>query len=83
MGWIHEVGKFPTFSNAFINFLYALLASHFIEFCSYQLQEKILSEDELVEMPFCNLVETVHNKWLQASGNKGGNLYVASVDDYI
>ena len=34
-------------------------------------------------MPSCNLAETVHNKWLQASGNKGGNLYVATVDDYI
>ena len=34
-------------------------------------------------MPFCNLAETVHNKWLQASRNKGGDLYVAVVDDYI
>ena len=34
-------------------------------------------------MPSCNLAETVHNKWLQASGNKGGDLYVAAVDDYI
>ena len=31
MEWIHGVGKYPTFSNAFINLLYALLASHFIE----------------------------------------------------
>ena len=30
-----------------------------------------------------NLVETVHNKWLQASGNKGSDVYVAAVDDYI
>lgn len=34
-------------------------------------------------MPSCNLAETVHNKWLQASGNKGGDLYVAAVDDYV
>jgi hypothetical protein len=34
-------------------------------------------------MPSCNLAESVHNKWLQASGNKGGDLYVATVDDYI
>ena len=34
-------------------------------------------------MPSCNLAETVHNKWLQASENKGGDLYVATVDDYI
>ena len=34
-------------------------------------------------MPSCNLAETVHNKWLQASGNKGGDSYIAVVDDYI
>jgi hypothetical protein len=34
-------------------------------------------------MPSCNLAETVHNKWLQASGNRGGDLYVAAVDDYV
>ena len=34
-------------------------------------------------MPSYNLVESVHNKWLQASKNKGGDLYIAVVDDYI
>ena len=34
-------------------------------------------------MSSCNLAETVHNKWLQAFGNKGGDLYIAVVDDYI
>ena len=34
-------------------------------------------------MQSCNLAETVHNKWLQASGNNGFDLYVATVDDYI
>jgi hypothetical protein len=34
-------------------------------------------------MPSCNLAESVHNKWLQASNNKGGDLYVVAVDDYI
>jgi hypothetical protein len=34
-------------------------------------------------MPSCNLAKSVHNKWLQASGNKGGDLYVATIDDYI
>jgi hypothetical protein len=34
-------------------------------------------------MPSCNLAETMHNKWLQASGNRGNDLYVATVDDYI
>ena len=43
----------------------------------------MFSEDELAEMPSCNLAESIHNKWLQASGNNGGDLYVATVDDYI
>ena len=46
-------------------------------------QEKFLTPDELAEMPSCNLAKIVHNKWLQASRNKGGDLYIAVVDDYI
>jgi hypothetical protein len=38
---------------------------------------------EFTQMPNCNLAESIHNKWLQTFGNKGGNLYVATVDDYI
>jgi hypothetical protein len=34
-------------------------------------------------MPSCNLAETVHNKWLQQSGNQGNYLYVATIDDFI
>jgi hypothetical protein len=34
-------------------------------------------------MPSCNLAESVHNKWLQAFNNNGGDLYVATVNDYI
>ena len=30
----------------------------------------------------CNLSETVHNKWLQASGNRMVDLYSATVGDY-
>ena len=35
------------------------------------------------EMPTCNLAETIHNKWLQQSGNKMTFLYEAIVDDMI
>ena len=42
-----------------------------------------LSEADLAEMPLCNLPETVHNKWLQQSGNRGNDLYVATVDDLV
>ena len=34
-------------------------------------------------MPSCNLAETVHNKWLQQSGNRGNDLYVATVDNLV
>ena len=34
-------------------------------------------------MPSCNLSETVHNIWLQMSGNRGDNIYFATVDDYV
>ena len=34
-------------------------------------------------MPSCNLAETVHNKWLQQSGKRRNDLYVATVDDYV
>ena len=39
--------------------------------------------DERAEMPTCNLVEIVHNKWLQQSGNKMTCMYEATVDDMI
>ena len=42
-----------------------------------------LTEPELAEMPTCNLAETVHNKWLQQSGKRGTDLYVATVDDFV
>ena len=34
-------------------------------------------------MPTCNLAETVHNKWLQQSGKRGTDSYVATVDDFV
>ena len=42
-----------------------------------------LSEADFAEMPSCNLTKTVHNKWLQQSGNRGNDLYVAIVDDLV
>jgi hypothetical protein len=42
-----------------------------------------LTDDEKAEMPSCNLAETVHNKWLQESGNRGCDLYIATVDDFV
>jgi hypothetical protein len=42
-----------------------------------------LTESELAEMPFGNLAETVHNKWLQQSDNRGNDLYVSTVDDFV
>jgi hypothetical protein len=42
-----------------------------------------MTVEEFAQMSNCNLAEFIHNKWLQASGNKSDDLYVATVDDYI
>jgi hypothetical protein len=34
-------------------------------------------------MPYCNLSETVHNKWLQQSNNCGNDLCATTCDDKI
>ena len=36
-----------------------------------------------MDLPSCNLSETVHNKWLQMSRNRGNNLFDATCDDSI
>jgi hypothetical protein len=42
-----------------------------------------MTAEKFAQMPNCNLAKSIQNKWLQASGHKGGDLYVATVDDYI
>jgi hypothetical protein len=37
----------------------------------------------MVDMPSYNLSETVHNKWLQQSGNRGNDLFAATCNDKI
>jgi hypothetical protein len=37
----------------------------------------------MADMPSCNLSETVPNKWLQQSGNRGNDLFAATCDDKI
>ena len=81
MGWIYGVNKYSSFIYSSFSFLPLLQCIYWIYISS--LQDKFLTPDELAEMPSCNFTKTVHNKWLQASGNKGGNLYIAVVDDYI
>ena len=36
-----------------------------------------------MDLPSCNLSETMHNKWLQMSGKQGNNLFDATCDDSI
>jgi len=81
MGWFHGTGTSPFCLICFPFILFSLYVLPLILLFPYQ--EKILTLDQLAEMSSCNLAESVHNKWLQASGNKGGDLYVATVDDYI
>jgi hypothetical protein len=42
-----------------------------------------LSLEEMEGMPSCNLPETVHNKWLQQSGNRGNDLFATTCNDKI
>ena len=34
-------------------------------------------------MPSCNLAESMYHKWNQQSGNRGSDLYTATIDDFI
>jgi hypothetical protein len=49
--------------------------------CLGHLQD--LTESELAEMPSCNLAKSMHHKWNQQSSNRGSDLYIATVDDFI
>ena len=53
-----------------------------IDIC-VRVQVQDLTELELAEMPSCNLAESIHHKWNQQSGNRGSDLYIATVDDFI
>ena len=46
-------------------------------------QVQDLTESEIAEMPSCNLTESIHHKWNQQSGNRGSDLYIPTVDDFI
>jgi hypothetical protein len=43
---------------------------------------QFLSLEEEAAVPTCNLSETMHNMWMQASGNNMVDLYNATLDDY-
>jgi hypothetical protein len=49
--------------------------------CLGHLQD--LTKSELAEMPSCNLAESMHHKWNQQSSNRGSDLYITIVDDFI
>jgi hypothetical protein len=66
----------------FLLFPYICIFSSFL-YCHFIMHEKIMTAEEFAQMPNCNLAESIYNKWLQASGNKDGDFYVATVDDYI
>jgi hypothetical protein len=36
-----------------------------------------------ISLPTCNLLEIIHNIWLQQYGKRGACLYVATLDDYV
>jgi hypothetical protein len=42
-----------------------------------------LSLEEMAGMPSCKLSDTVHNRWLQQSDNRGIDLFADTYDDKI
>jgi hypothetical protein len=42
-----------------------------------------ISSEELVNMPTCNPLKTMHNVWLQQSGKRRACLYGVTSDDYV
>ena len=50
---------------------------------SFLLVAQDLTDEQQVDMPSFNLSETIHNKWLQASGKKGIDIFEATLDDYV
>ena len=45
-------------------------------------KSQALTFEEEAAVPTCNLFETVHNKWLQASSGKKIDVYHATIDDF-
>jgi hypothetical protein len=68
-----------------ITLVFYLFFSSFIYFlqCYSIVHVKIMTADEFAQLPNYNLADSIHNKWLQASNNKGDDLYVTTVDDCI
>ena len=50
-------------------------------FCNLTIFQALTFKEEAV-VPTCNLSETVHNKWLQASSGKMIDVYHAMVNDF-
>jgi hypothetical protein len=87
MGWIHAIGKFAVVhqfaydivhSTGVLWFFISPFDSHL-----YLGHLQDLTKLELAEMPSCNLAEAMHHKWNQQSGNRGSDLYIATIDDFI
>ena len=85
MRWLHGIGCVFIIFIVCLLFHFYLFFSIFAYFLHYHsfLQKKIMTAKLFAQIHNCNLAKSVHNKWPQASGKKDGNLYVASLDDYI
>jgi len=80
MGWLYGIG----ISLVFLLFVLCFFSSfsYFLH-CHSNSQKKNITVKEFVQMPNCNLAEFIHNKWLQAAGYEGGDLYVITMNEYI
>ena len=66
-----------------MDFVHHLLVSSLTDllFWSWFLFQALTFEKEAA-ISTCNFSETIHNKWLQASGNKMINVYHTTIDDF-
>jgi hypothetical protein len=85
MGRFHDRGMFSQYiSFHFHYFHYALISNNSSVISNYfQYESQKFTEKELAKMSSCNLAESIQNKWLQASGNNGGDLYIVTVNDFV
>lgn len=39
--------------------------------------------EEMADVPSCNLTQTLHKKWIQHLNDRGDNVYIAAIDNFI
>jgi hypothetical protein len=77
MGWLYGIDASLVLLSIIIFVIFSPNFAYFLN-CHSIAQEKIMTAEEFAQMRSYNLAKSIHKKWLQASNNKGGDLYVAN-----